>query len=54
MIGALISVIAIWILTGILVYAAIYRVITDDYTVNGEDMLITAGIAVGFNIMLEF
>jgi len=53
-IGALISVIAIWILTGILVYAAIYRVITDDYTVNGEDMLITAGIAVGFNVVLGF
>ena len=51
MIGALISVLAIWILTGILVYLAIIRVITDEYEVQGETMLITASVAVGFNVL---
>lgn len=51
-IGALISVLAIWILTGILVYLAIDRVITNEYTVEGETMLITAAVAVGFNVLL--
>jgi len=50
-IGALISVLAIWVVTGILVYLAIKRVITDDYQVQGKTMLITASVAVAFNIL---
>ena len=50
-IGALISVVAIWVVTGVLVYEAAKRVINRDYEVDGKVMLITASIAVGFNIM---
>jgi len=50
-IGALISVLAIWIVTGVLVYLAVERLITKDYEVDGKKMLITAGLAVGFNIV---
>ncbi|CAK8678946.1 unnamed protein product [Clavelina lepadiformis] len=51
-IGALVSVLAIWIVTGVLVYLAIMRIVTNKYEVNGKNMLITASLAVGFNIVM--
>lgn len=49
--GALLSVFTIWLVTGVLVYLAIQRLISDDYTIEGTTMLITSGCAVLANIM---
>ncbi|XP_078378655.1 proton-coupled zinc antiporter SLC30A2-like isoform X3 [Oculina patagonica] len=50
--GALVSVLIIWVLTGILVYLAIQRVITQDFEIDADIMLITAGVGLGVNILL--
>lgn len=49
--GALVSVLIIWVLTGVLVYLAVLRVITRDFEINADIMLITAGIGLGVNIL---
>lgn len=49
--GALLSVLTIWLVTGVLVYLAVERLISDDYTIEGTVMLITSGCAVLANIM---
>lgn len=49
--GAVISVMSIWIVTGVLVYLAIERIVHDDYEIIGHVMLITSGCAVIVNIM---
>ena len=41
----------IWVITGILVYAAILRVINHQYEIDATIMLITSGVGVGVNIM---
>ena len=38
--GAIVSVLMIWVVTGILVYTAVIRVITGDHKVEAEAMLI--------------
>ncbi|XP_071387811.1 proton-coupled zinc antiporter SLC30A8 [Centroberyx affinis] len=50
--GALLSVFTIWLVTGVLVYLAIERLIDDDYTIEGTVMLITSGCAVLANIIM--
>nr|XP_014339958.1 PREDICTED: zinc transporter 8-like [Latimeria chalumnae] len=50
--GALLSVIIIWLVTGVLVYMACERIINSDYEIEGTVMLITAGSAVVANIIL--
>lgn len=50
-IGALTSVLLIWVVTGVLVYLAIERVIKEDFEINAFIMLITSGIGVGVNIL---
>lgn len=42
----------IWILTAILVYAAIERIIGQNFDVDATVMLYTAGISVLFNIIM--
>ena len=49
--GALLSVLSIWVMTGVLVYLAVERLISGDYEIEGRTMLITAGCAVVVNIM---
>lgn len=49
--GALLSVCTIWVVTGVLVYLAVERLINDDYEIEGTLMLITSGCAVLANIM---
>lgn len=49
--GALLSVFTIWVVTGVLVYLAVKRLISNDYTIEGTIMLITSGCAVLANIM---
>ena len=50
-IGALTSVLLIWVVTGILVLIAVQRLISGEYKIDAPIMLITAGIGVLVNIM---
>lgn len=50
--GALFTVILIWYVTGILLYLAIRRLINNDFEVESNPMMIVAGCAVLFNILL--
>lgn len=49
--GAFISVMSIWIVTGVLVYLAVERIVRNDYEIDGHVMLVTSGCAVIVNIM---
>lgn len=51
-IGALTSVLLIWVVTGILVYLAIQRVIYPDFKIDAPVMLITSGIGLIVNIIM--
>ncbi|CAI9598442.1 unnamed protein product [Staurois parvus] len=46
------SMITIWVVTGVLVYLACERIIHRDYTIDGVVMLITSACALGANIVL--
>jgi len=50
--GAIVSVLMIWLVTGILVYMAVLRVINKNYEINAEVMLITSGMGVVVNIIM--
>jgi zinc transporter 2 len=50
-VGAVISVLIIWLITGILVYEAILRIITNEEEVNADVMLITACVGVYVNVL---
>ncbi|CEF61300.1 Cation efflux protein family and Cation efflux protein transmembrane domain-containing protein [Strongyloides ratti] len=52
MIGALASVILIWVLTFSLLITAIIRIYNNDYEVDADTMLITAGASVVFNVIM--
>ncbi|CAF0804539.1 unnamed protein product [Didymodactylos carnosus] len=52
--GALMSVLTIWLATGVLVYMAIQRCINQNFTVNSLEMIITASCGVLFNIVMFF
>ncbi|CDQ73850.1 unnamed protein product [Oncorhynchus mykiss] len=52
--GALVSVMSIWIVTGVLVYLAIERIVRNDYEINSQAMLITSGCAVIVNIIMAY
>ena len=49
--GALLSVLIIWVLTGVLFYEAVLRLIKGNANINAKVMLITSGIGVVINIM---
>ncbi len=49
--GALVSVIIIWITTGVLVYLAAHRVMHSEYHINAEEMVITAALGLAFNLV---
>ncbi|XP_019753559.1 zinc transporter 2 isoform X3 [Dendroctonus ponderosae] len=51
-IGALTSVLLIWVITGILVYMAIQRIIYQNFDIDATVMLITSGIGVAVNIIM--
>ncbi|CAH8509133.1 unnamed protein product [Schistosoma turkestanicum] len=53
-VGALASVLLIWLVTGILVYLAVMRIIHSNYEINGKIMLITSATGVGVNIIMLF
>ncbi|EFO83693.1 CRE-TTM-1 protein [Caenorhabditis remanei] len=50
--GALTSVIILWVLTTVLVVVAIQRIVNNEHDVDADIMLITAGVGVGFNIIM--
>ncbi|XP_004850685.2 zinc transporter 2 isoform X4 [Heterocephalus glaber] len=50
--GALLSVLTIWVVTGVLVYLAVERLVSGDYEIKGGTMLITSGSAVAVNIIM--
>ncbi|KAM4028629.1 LOW QUALITY PROTEIN: proton-coupled zinc antiporter SLC30A2-like [Anomaloglossus baeobatrachus] len=50
--GALLSVLSIWVVTGVLVYLAVERIVSGNYEIEGEAMLITSGCAVAVNIIM--
>ncbi|NXL35145.1 ZNT2 protein, partial [Glaucidium brasilianum] len=50
--GALLSVLSIWVVTGVLVYLAAQRLLSDNYDIEGNVMLITSACAVAVNIMM--
>jgi len=47
-----VSVLMIWVVTGVLVYMAILRVITKEFEINADAMLITSGLGVLVNIIM--
>lgn len=49
-----ISVMLIYILTGVLVNEAVQRTIQQDFTINGDVMLITAAVGVAVNLLMGF
>ncbi|CAH8541927.1 unnamed protein product [Heterobilharzia americana] len=51
-VGALASVLLIWLVTGILVYLAVIRIIHNKYEIDGKIMLITSATGVGVNIIM--
>lgn len=53
-VGAFLSVFMIWVMTGILVFLAIERMISKNYEINGTIMAITAGVGVLVNLMQVF
>lgn len=51
-IGALTSVLLIWVVTGVLVYIAAERVITKSFEIDAKVMLITSGVGVIINLIM--
>ncbi|KAM4029619.1 proton-coupled zinc antiporter SLC30A8 [Anomaloglossus baeobatrachus] len=51
-VGALLSMVTIWVVTGVLVYLACERILIPDYTIDGAVMLMTSACALGANIVL--
>lgn len=49
--GALASVLSIWIVTAALVYLAAARIISNDYEIEARAMLATSACAVGVNLV---
>jgi len=53
-IGALTSVLLIWVVTGVLVYIAVQRIMYKHFEIEASIMLITSGIGVVVNIIMGF
>jgi solute carrier family 30 (zinc transporter), member 2 len=50
-IGAITSVLMIWVVTAILVYMAVLRTINQDFEIDSVVMLISSGIGILCNVM---
>ena len=50
--GAITSVLMIWVVTGILFYMAVLRVINQDFEIDATAMLVTSGLGVVVNIIM--
>lgn len=49
-VGALASVLGIWILTALLVYVAIERIVMGDYDINAKTMMVISGLGILINV----
>lgn len=49
--GALLSILCVWVVTGVLVYLACKRLLYPDYQIQTTTMIIVSGCAVAANIM---
>ena len=49
--GALMSILFLWVVTGVLVYMGVERCINQDFEVEATIMLITAACGVAFNVV---
>ncbi|NXP03913.1 ZNT3 protein, partial [Thinocorus orbignyianus] len=52
--GALASVLSIWVVTGALVYLAAARIVSNDYEIEARAMLATSAGAVGINLVMAY
>ncbi|TRZ13339.1 hypothetical protein HGM15179_013770 [Zosterops borbonicus] len=52
--GALVSVLSIWVVTAALVYLAAARIISNDYEIEARAMLATSACAVGVNLVMAY
>ncbi|NWX45423.1 ZNT3 protein, partial [Steatornis caripensis] len=52
--GALASVLSIWVVTGALVYLAAARIISNNYEIEARAMLATSASAVGVNLVMAY
>ncbi|XP_056200654.1 probable proton-coupled zinc antiporter SLC30A3 [Falco biarmicus] len=52
--GALASVLSIWVVTGALVYLAAARIISNDYEIEAQAMLATAASAIAVNLVMAY
>ena len=50
--GAVTSIVMIWVLTGVLLYLAVERIRTADYEIDSDVMLIVSGLGVAMNIVM--
>ena len=50
-VSAGVSVLLIYILTGVLLYEAVQRTMQPDFNIDGDVMLITAAVGVAVNLM---
>jgi len=50
--GATVSVLMIWLVTGILVYLAVLRVITQEFEIDAGAMLVTSGLGMLVNLVM--
>jgi solute carrier family 30 (zinc transporter), member 2 len=50
--GAMVSVLLIWILTGVFVYVAAVRLHSGEYNIEPDIMMIVSGCGVAFNVVL--
>ncbi|XP_038139337.1 zinc transporter 4 [Cyprinodon tularosa] len=53
-VSAVLSVVLIYILTGILLYEAVQRTVHQDFNIDGDVMLITAAVGVAVNVIMGF
>uniref|UniRef100_A0A8C3KJ79 Probable proton-coupled zinc antiporter SLC30A3 n=1 Tax=Calidris pygmaea TaxID=425635 RepID=A0A8C3KJ79_9CHAR len=54
MLGALASVLSIWVVTAALVYLAAARIVSNDYEIEARAMLATSASAVGVNLVMAY
>ena len=50
--GAFLSILVIWVLTAVLVYLAVMRVVTMDFEIEPVPMVATASCGVAFNLIM--
>lgn len=50
-IGAMLSILGIWLLTAFLCYFSLNRLILNDFDINAHTMMLISGIGIGINVM---